>query len=103
MKLPIITLFALSLVGSLFCAPDRNKGISMHLLPERVARISGNLGGFTVNYAPHLAPGMEEPLLRSLEKFKAFVTKQKNEVKENGVWIVIQDAAINSELLRSSS
>ena len=60
----------------------------MHMLPERVAKISGKQGGFTVSYAPFLAPENKEPLLRTLKEFKAFITKQKSEVKENGVWIV---------------
>lgn len=60
----------------------------MHMLPERVAKISGKEGGFTVSYAPYLAPETKEPLLTSLDEFKAFVTKQKIEVKKNGVWIV---------------
>lgn len=69
----------------------------MHMLPERVAKISGKQGGFTVSYAPYLAPEKKEPLLQNLRQFKAFVEKQKSGVKENGVWIVTTNPLSYSE------
>ena len=69
----------------------------MHMLPERVAKISGKQGGFTVSYAPYLAPEKKEPLLKSLKEFKTFVEKQKSEVRENGVWIVTTNPVSYSE------
>jgi hypothetical protein len=97
MKFTLIPVLALLLSTSLFGAPERSKGISMHMLPERVAKISGKQGGFTVSYAPYLAPEKKEPLLQTLKEFKAFIAKQKSEVKENGVWIVTTNPVSYSE------
>jgi hypothetical protein len=45
------TLFYLLLTASLLVAaePKREAGLSVHMLPERVAKISGGHGGFTVS------------------------------------------------------
>lgn len=44
---------------SAFADPERNLGLSLHMLPERVANISGEKGGFTVS-SP--APKTKYPL-----------------------------------------
>lgn len=84
------------MLASLSGEPQRNKGISMHMLPERVAKISGLAGGkgaFTVSNAPYLEPEKKEPLIRTVDAFKAFVRKQKKSVRKNGVWIVVTNPA----------
>jgi hypothetical protein len=73
MKKALLTLLALSMTFSLLGEPRREKGISMHMLPERVAKISGKKGGFAVSYARYLQPEKKERLLRTTEEFKAFV------------------------------
>ena len=97
MKKALITLLALSLTAILFGEPKRGNGISMHMLPDRVAKFQGKKGGFTVSYAPHLQPEKKEPILRSKKEFVAFVQKQKKEVKENGVWIVTTNPSAYSD------
>ncbi|HEY5028663.1 MAG TPA: hypothetical protein VIK39_09670 [Candidatus Angelobacter sp.] len=69
-------------------APERSKGISLHMLPKRVADISGQKWGFTVDFASHLKPESEHPVLQTKDELVAFVRKQDKEVQENGVWIV---------------
>lgn len=69
-------------------AQERSKGISLHMLPKRVAAISGKKWGFTVDYAKYLKPESEEPVLQTRADLVAFVRKQDKDVQENGVWIV---------------
>lgn len=98
MKKALFTVLVIGIACTLLGEPNREKGISMHMLPERVAKISGQKGGFTVNYAPYLKPEKKEPLLRTAEEFKAFVKKQDYEVKANGVWIVTTNPSAYSEI-----
>jgi hypothetical protein len=69
--------------------PDRANGISMHMLPKRVAELSGKNWGFVVSYANYLKPEQSQPVLQSTSEFLAYVQKQDKAVKANGVWIVI--------------
>jgi hypothetical protein len=69
-------------------APERSKGISLHMLPKRVADISGKKWGFTVDYAKYLKSESEEPVLQTRDELLAFVRKQDKDVQDNGVWIV---------------
>jgi hypothetical protein len=71
----------------LLCAsttPDRAKGISMHMLPKRVADLGGKPWGFTVDYASHLRPESAQPVLQTTEQFLKYVRKQDPSVQENG-------------------
>lgn len=72
-------------------APERSKGISLHMLPKRVADISGRKWGFTVDYAKHLKPESEEPVFQRTDELLAFVRRQDKDVQDNGVWIVTTD------------
>ena len=69
-------------------APERAKGISMHMLPKRVADIGGKKWGLVVSYAKYLKPEQAEPVLQSAMEFLTFVRKQDKEVQDNGAWIV---------------
>jgi hypothetical protein len=69
-------------------APERAKGISMHMMPKRVADIGGKKWGLVVTYAEYLKPEQAEPVLQSAMEFLAFVQKQDKGVQENGAWIV---------------
>ncbi len=69
--------------------PERAKGISMHLLPKRVADLDGSKWGLTVTPASYLTPDAGSATLQTLAEFRAFVTKQSRSVKQNGVWIVV--------------
>jgi hypothetical protein len=77
-------------------APDRSKGISTHMLPKRVADLSGAKWGLTVTATPYLTPDAGTTTLQTKE-FLAFVQKQSDTVKENGVWIVTTDPEAYSE------
>jgi len=68
--------------------PERANGISMHMLPKRVANIAGKKWGLVVTYANYLKPEQSEPVLQSASEFIAFVQKQDKLVQENGAWIV---------------
>ena len=78
-------------------APERSKGISMHMLPKRVADLGGGKWGFAVTYAKYLKTEAEPPTLQTTKEFLSFVRKQDEAVQENGVWIVITDPDAYSE------
>jgi hypothetical protein len=69
--------------------PERSKGISMHLLPKRVADLSGSKWGLTVSAADYLTPDAGSTTLQTGAEFRSFVRKQSSSVKQNGVWIVV--------------
>ena len=68
--------------------PERSKGISMHLLPKRVADLGGDKWGLTVTPSSSLTPDAASTTLQTVSEFLAFVQKQSEPVRENGVWIV---------------
>lgn len=68
--------------------PERGHGISMHMIPKRVADLMGDKWGFVVSYAPYLKPETAEPVIQSAPEFIAFVRRQDTKVQANGVWIV---------------
>ncbi|HKI51612.1 MAG TPA: hypothetical protein VJ995_06030 [Geothermobacteraceae bacterium] len=88
MKKIILILLILVLPSNGVAQPIREKGISMHMLPQRVAKIDGRPWGFWVTYANYLQPEERQPVLQSFEEFVSYVKKQTSEVQTNGVWIV---------------
>ncbi|MDR3749438.1 MAG: hypothetical protein P4M04_15045 [Acidobacteriota bacterium] len=52
----------------------------MHLLPKRVAELSGSKWGLTVTLSKYLAPEAGPLTLQSAEEFLAFVQKQSTSV-----------------------
>ncbi len=68
--------------------PERVKGISLHMLPKRVADVGEKKWGFVVTYAEYLQPESSQPVLQSTSEFYTFMRKQDKGVQENGVWIV---------------
>ena len=69
---------------SAFAQPERDKGLSLHLLPNRVAKISNEKGGFTVS-AP--APKEKIPAMDAKETMEYF-QHLPDPLKKNGIWIV---------------
>jgi hypothetical protein len=69
-------------------APERDKGISLDMLPKRVAKLDSSLWGFHVWYAPYLKPEKKPPVLQSTEDVLNYVRKQDGSVQANGIWIV---------------
>ena len=84
---------------SVQAAPERAKGISVHMLPKRVADVSGQRWGLSVDYTDDLKPESQQPVLQTPKELLAFVRKQDTHVQENGVWIVVShpDAYSDSE------
>jgi len=76
-------LFACAAVGQ-----ERTKGISVHMLPERVADIGGRPWGFTVDYSPRLKAEFQQPAIQTVEDLLSFIRKRDKGVQENGLWIV---------------
>src|SRR5438046_1180819 len=58
--------------------PERTKGLSVHMLPERVAQISGKSGGFTV----------ESQTYADATQLLAYFQTLSAATQENGVWVV---------------
>lgn len=77
--------------------PERNKGISVHMLPSRVAQLSGKSGGFIVSYGSHLKPEVGQPALTSVAELAQFVDQQEQDVQHNGLWIVTTHPSAYSE------
>jgi hypothetical protein len=78
-----VTLFA-----SIAAAQERSQGISVHMLPKRVAGIGGMAWGFTVDYSPRLKAESPWPVLQTVEAVRSFIRKQDAGVQRNGLWIV---------------
>ena len=71
--------------------PERANGISMHMLPKRVADIGGTQWGLTVANDNLSTTESQPPALQTTEQFLSFVRKQDVVIQENGVWIVVTD------------
>lgn len=87
------TVFSILLIATLAVAatPERSKGISMHLLPKRVADLDGSKWGLTVAAADDLTSDAASTTLQTGTEFRSFVRKQSSTVEQNGVWIVVTD------------
>lgn len=77
--------------GQTTAPPRRDKGISLHMLPNKVAQLGGRKWGFTVTSRDYLKPEGEQPVLQSANEVLSYVRKQDASVRENGVWIVVTD------------
>lgn len=90
MRVALSLFFSLLVVGAMAHAaePQRSKGISAHLLPKRVADITGEPWGLHIDYAPHLKPEPKEPVLQTVAEVIAYVKKQDAAVVSNGLWVV---------------
>jgi hypothetical protein len=82
-------LLLLAALVAVAAAPERSKGISVHMLPKRVAELGGQKWGFVVTYADYLKPEKEQPVLQSSLEVLSFVRKQEKGVQANGLWIVV--------------
>ena len=96
-KILLLAMMLLLLPVNGFSEPVREKGISMQLLPERAAKLEGQLPGFYVDYADYLAPEPRQPFLQTPVEFVAYVKKQDPEVQKNGVWVLLFNPAAYSE------
>jgi len=69
--------------------PQRSQGISIHMLPKRVAKISGRQWRLSVDYSVKLKTETVQPVIQTAQELLAYIRKQGATVQENGVWIVI--------------
>ena len=89
----VTALVALILLPSLSlpaAAQERGKGISVHMLPKRVADLGGDPWGFRVSMVGTKRVG-SPPTIQSVAALLAFYREQEPSVQENGVWIVVTD------------
>ena len=90
------SLFLLLLTASFLVAaePKREAGLSVHMLPDRVAKISGAHGGFTVNDPTGKNDGRTygDP-----KELFAYFQHLSAATKENGIWIVTTDPTSYSD------
>ena len=87
----IVTLFFVSTVYAE--SSERSKGISVHALPKRVAKISGKQWGLEVSYAPYLKPEPGTPFLQSINDVPEYIKKQDPPVIKNGFGVVNSNPA----------
>jgi hypothetical protein len=95
----IATIFCLLLTVRLCLAqePDRSKGLSVHMLPDRVAHIGGSSGGFVVR-------GLDgkEAIYSDAIQLVAFFQTLSVSTKENGIWVVTTSPSAYSEIERAN-
>ena len=82
---------------ALAAAPERERGVSMHMLPKLVADLQGQKCGFIVAYTAYLQPETQQPILQSAEEIRAFFSKQDRAVQQNGIWVVVTHPDAYSE------
>ena len=92
----VLFLTSISLANEML--PERLKGISMHMIPMRVASLdTKQKWGFMVSHTGYLKPETEKQILQTTNEFLTYVRKQDGKVQENGVWIVITNPAAYSK------
>jgi hypothetical protein len=92
----IKTLFAFYIAAAVLSAaePSRERGLSVHMLPDRVAKISGEHGGFTIT-----VPGTNRPgsTFAEATELLAYFDKLPAAIRQNGIWIVTTHPSSYSE------
>lgn len=78
-------------------AQERSQGVSVHMLPKRVADLGGKPWGFTVDYSPRLKPEPQSPVIQTAAELISYLRKQSPQVQENGIWIVTTSPEAYSE------
>ena len=82
---------------ALAAAPERERGVSMHMLPKWIADLQGQKWGFIIAYTAYLQPEKQQPILQSVEEIRAFFSKQDRAVQQNGIWVVVTHPDAYSE------
>jgi hypothetical protein len=83
MKLPFLLFPLLAIVA--LAEPSRDAGLSLHMLPDRVAKFGGEKGGFT---ATDPATRQRGKTYSNVDDLLVYIERLPAPVKENGVWIV---------------
>ena len=82
---------------ALAAAPERERGVSMHMLSKRIADLQGQKWRFIIAYTAYLQPEKQQPILQSVEEIRAFFSKQDRAVQQNGIWVVVTHPDAYSE------
>jgi hypothetical protein len=77
--------------------PDRAKGISMQMLPKRVAELGAMQWGLVVSHSGDWKPQKKQIGFQTTQQFLDFVRAQTEEVQANGAWIVVTNPAAYSD------
>ena len=88
-----LLIFLLTAPFLIAAEPTRKEGLSVHMLPDRVAQISGGHGGFTVT-TPDKQRGDTYPDAKTLLQY---FTHSPASVQQNGIWIVTTDPSSYTE------
>ena len=83
-----IALISFVLFTNAAVGQERSQGVSLHMLPKRVALIMGKPWGLTVDPSPKLLSESQQPTIQTTAELLSYVRKQNTAVQENGVWIV---------------
>lgn len=76
--------------------PQRAKGLSVHMLPYRVAQMNGQSGGFVVRDFNGVESTYSDP-----QQLIAFFQTLPLATRENGIWVVTTNPAAYSDVERT--
>jgi hypothetical protein len=85
MKNTLILCILLSLALTAIAEFRREKGLSLHMLPKRVADLSDDKWGFTVTLPGKVKPGH---VLQTSDELIKYFDELSPEIRSNGIWIV---------------
>ncbi|HEX7517387.1 MAG TPA: hypothetical protein VF345_08890 [Chthoniobacterales bacterium] len=83
MKTTLVLLLTASFLAA--AEPKRDGGLSVHMLPDRVAKLDGKHGGFTVSDPSAKEGNITYP---TPEELVAYFQRLSESVRANGIWIV---------------
>ena len=90
----------ISIIGGMLMAgaallhaePERERGINLYQMPESAAHPDDAVKrkpGFMIRFSPNLEAEHQEPFLETAGELKAFAMRQSEDVRNNGIWIVV--------------
>jgi hypothetical protein len=84
----ILTNLLIFATVALAAEPQRAGGLSVHLLPKRVAEISKTTAGFTISQLGTTKPPKGTPTMETAQALVDYFKKQSPEIQQNGLWVV---------------
>lgn len=87
-------IISLVLAVTVAAAPLRERGLSLHMLPDRVAKLQDSRGGFVLRDPQ---TGRSERTLSEAAEVMDYISTLPAQVVENGVWIVYTNPAAYSK------
>lgn len=90
----VLSFLFLAISSAMAVEPTRAGGLSVHVLPDRVANLNGKHGGFTVSdpVTKKMGDTYSEP-----EELLVYFHQLPETVKQNGIWIVTTNPDSYSE------